>query len=157
MDNDEKRTSFAKEAVRRINDNKVEGDIVECGVWMGGMTMLMVFENMKQDTTRQFWLFDTFEGLPEPTHEKDDPRAKQIYADIVSGKQTESNVKRYKNRGIIDGKWNYGAIDIVANNMRYTGYPQERFHFVKGKVEDTLPATNLPEKNAILRLDLLGH
>ena len=38
---------FAREAVQRINEKKIIGDIVECGVWMGGMTMLMVFENMK--------------------------------------------------------------------------------------------------------------
>ena len=36
--------------------------------------------------------------------------------------------------------------------MRTTGYPDDRIHYVKGKVEDTIPAT-LPEQIAVLRLD----
>ena len=144
---------FAKEAVNKINDNNVEGDIVECGVWMGGMTMLMVFQNMKQDTTRQFWLFDTFEGLPEPSHEKDDPRAKAMYSEINTGQKTDKIMSYEERMTLIDGKWNYGPLDIVMNNLRYTGYPQEHFHFIQGKVEDTLPITTLPDKIAILRLD----
>lgn len=147
--------TFAKEAIAKINANGVEGDIVECGVWMGGMTMYMIFQNMKQTnhTSRHFWLFDTFEGLPEHSHEKDDPRAKKVYAELQSGGQTSYVTSQVNKRGIIDGKWNYGPIDIVLNNLRYTGYPQENFHLVKGKVEDTLSVTKLPEKIAILRLD----
>lgn len=144
---------FAKEAVRRINENQIVGDIVECGVWMGGMTMLMVFENMKQDVSRHFWLFDTFDGLPEPDPEKDDPRANRVYADLQAGKQSKGVKSRTKTGAILDGKWDYGPIDIVKNNLLYTGYPQENFHLVEGKVEDTLPVTQLPEKIAILRLD----
>lgn len=33
-----------------------------------------------------------------------------------------------------------------------TGYPQERLHFVRGRVEDTLPE-QAPERIALLRLD----
>jgi hypothetical protein len=107
---------------------------------MGGMTMLMVFENMKYDTSRHFWLFDTFNGLPEPEHEKDDPRAKQTWSALQTG--VERKPKHGQDQidtGMLDGKWNYGPIDIVKNNLRYTGYPFENFHFIEGKVEDTLP------------------
>jgi hypothetical protein len=143
---------FAKEAVRRINQNKIVGDIVECGVWMGGMTMLMVFENMKEDTSRHFWLFDTFDGLPEP-EAKDGARANRIYNDLKQGRNNKKIVADTARGTMLDGKWNFGPIDIVMNNLGYTGYPQENFHLVKGKVEDTLPVTPLPEKIAILRLD----
>jgi hypothetical protein len=37
--------------------------------------------------------------------------------------------------------------------MYYTHYPRDKIHFIKGKVEDTLPITKLPEKIALLRLD----
>uniref|UniRef100_A0A6U4GBG6 Macrocin O-methyltransferase n=2 Tax=Phaeomonas parva TaxID=124430 RepID=A0A6U4GBG6_9STRA len=39
------------------------------------------------------------------------------------------------------------------NAMAFTNYPRDKFHFIKGKVEDTLPVTKLPDKIAILRLD----
>ena len=143
----ESHLDFANGAIRRINDNQtwVEGDIVECGVWKGGMTMAMVFENMKTNVDRHFWLFDTFEGMPEPSDKKDDPRAKKIFKDLAEGHETDNFIE--------DDKWCYGPLDVVRNNIAYTGYPEENFHYIKGKVEDTLPVTKLPEKIAILRLD----
>jgi hypothetical protein len=48
--------------------------------------------------------------------------------------------------------WCYAPIDEVMKNAFDTGYPGERFHFVKGKVEDTIP-NEIPEKIALLRLD----
>ena len=33
-----------------------------------------------------------------------------------------------------------------------TAYPKEKVHFIKGKVEDTIPA-EIPDKIAVLRLD----
>ena len=143
---------FANRAIKRINNNQtwVDGDIVECGVWKGGMTMAMVFENMKTNIDRHFWLFDTFEGMPEPSDRKDDPKAKKIYNDLVEGRKPKqlTHIEH-----IEDKKWCYGPLDIVRNNMAYTGYPEQNFHFIKGKVEDTLLTTELPDKIAILRLD----
>jgi len=40
----------------------------------------------------------------------------------------------------------------VQANLGRTGYPAERIHYVKGKVEETIPAT-LPSRIALLRLD----
>lgn len=37
-------------------------------------------------------------------------------------------------------------------NLESTGYPLERMHFIKGKVEDTIPA-RIPDAIALLRLD----
>ena len=96
---------FAREAVQRINENKIIGDIVECGVWMGGMTMLMVFENMKSDITRHFWLFDTFDGLPEPDV-KDGTRANKIYNDLQTGVQSKKIVNDHKHGTMLNNKWN---------------------------------------------------
>src|SRR5436309_2758654 len=42
---------------------KVEGCIVECGVWRGGMSA-GISEILGGD--RRYILFDSFEGLPEP-------------------------------------------------------------------------------------------
>jgi hypothetical protein len=40
----------------------------------------------------------------------------------------------------------------VKNNLYSTGYPRENIIFIKGKVEETIPAV-IPDKIAILRLD----
>jgi hypothetical protein len=40
----------------------------------------------------------------------------------------------------------------VKQNLLSTGYPAERLHFIKGKVEDTIPGT-CPDRIALLRLD----
>jgi hypothetical protein len=111
--------------------------------------------NQRNNTDRNFWLFDTFEGLPEPTSDKNGIVAQQIYRDIHDTNKEKSKdvVNREKRRSIESGKWNYGPLDVVKNNVYYTGYPKERIHFVQGKVEDTLPKTILPDKIAVLRLD----
>ena len=57
--------------------------------------MLMVFENMKSDITRHFWLFDTFDGLPEPDV-KDGTRANKIYNDLQTGVQSKKIVNDHK-------------------------------------------------------------
>lgn len=59
------------QAVNYISKNNINGDFVECGVWRGGSSMmsaLTLLEN--KDTSRNLYLYDTFEGMSEPT-EKD--------------------------------------------------------------------------------------
>ena len=150
---DQRQFEIALDAVIQVNKEKIPGDIVECGVWKGGMSMSMAIVNLRYDTQRHFWLFDTFEGLPEPTSEFDDERAKKHYSDLNAGLMTEKVKNSLVNRGMEEGKWNYGPLDVVKNNMRYTTYPSENIHFIKGKVEETLLNSALPEKIAILRLD----
>lgn len=52
--------------------NRIEGDIVECGAWKGGMIAGMV-KVLGED--RAYYLFDSFKGLPE-VKEIDGPDAK---------------------------------------------------------------------------------
>lgn len=51
-----------------------------------------------------------------------------------------------------EGVWCEAGLEDVQTNLWSTGYPRERIHFCKGKVEDTIPDT-LPENIALLRLD----
>jgi hypothetical protein len=48
--------------------------------------------------------------------------------------------------------WAFASLEDVQKNLASTGYPMDRVRFVKGKVEDTIPA-GAPEKIAFLRLD----
>jgi len=49
--------------------------------------------------------------------------------------------------------WCYAPLEEVQNNMARTGYPQDRIHFVKGKVEETITPESGPREIALLRLD----
>ena len=54
-------------SIQYIADNKISGDIVECGVWRGG-NMVMVAEMLKRlKTFRKLWLYDTYEGMTKPS------------------------------------------------------------------------------------------
>jgi len=132
---------FVYKAVEYVITNNIPGDFVECGVWKGGNIMMIALTLLKlNNTERKIYLFDTFEGMSEPT-EKDVDYINQE-ADLT-----------WKNSQKDDhNEWCYSSIDEVKNNIYSTGYPKDKFVFVKGKVEDTLPGT-IPDNISILRLD----
>jgi hypothetical protein len=124
-------------AARHIADHKIEGAIVECGVWKGGCAAIMAEAFMTANDSRDFYLYDTYEGMSEPTeHDRS----------MSTGHSAETLYEAY------EGDWSVGALEIVKKVMGKTGLPETHTHFVKGKVEDTLPET-APEKIALLRLD----
>ena len=130
------------QGVHHVDDKRVPGDIVECGVWRGGSSMLAALALLHLgDEHRQLYLYDTFEGMSEPTERDRD----------LSGAQVLDNWTRHKGRKD-DPVFAFGSLEEVRANMARTGLPAERTHFVKGKVEETIPAT-LPDRIALLRLD----
>ncbi|MCP4367778.1 MAG: macrocin O-methyltransferase [Deltaproteobacteria bacterium] len=54
------------ELAMHIEEKKFDGAFVECGVWNGGSAAI-VAELAKHNRRRHLWLFDSWEGLPEPT------------------------------------------------------------------------------------------
>lgn len=129
------------EAADYITRQGVVGDIVECGVWRGGSSMMMAL-SLKQrgDQSRELYLYDTYEGMSTPTGE--DVSMHGAAAD----KKYDSTLK--------DGHsdWCFASLEDVQRTMKLTEYDAAKVHFVKGKVEDTIPGT-IPEKIAVLRLD----
>jgi O-methyltransferase len=53
-------------AVCEVLERGVPGAIVECGVAQGGCAGLMALANESSAQPRLVWLFDSYEGLPEP-------------------------------------------------------------------------------------------
>lgn len=140
---------FLWDEIAFLNKQSVDGAIVECGVWAGGATLTMVYAQLHTgSTSRSFWLFDTFQGLPPPSHPRDDPRAKHVYSKISQG-----DGQSYGYKKTIGGRWNYAPLQLVQAVLDLSGYPSTRLHFVKGPVETTLSSSYLPEKIALLRLD----
>jgi O-methyltransferase len=127
-------------AVDHIVRHRIEGDIVECGVWRGGSMMAVALALLARgDASRHLYLYDTFEGMSEPTE-----------ADrSLSGEPARQQLDRTARDKPL---WAVASLEDVQANLWSTGYPRERIHFVKGKVEDTIPAT-LPARIALLRLD----
>ncbi len=66
-----------------LNEN-VEGSFVECGVWKGGSAAIMGLVLKRAGANRTLHLFDSFEGLPEPTSD-DGARAAEISGGRSSG------------------------------------------------------------------------
>eukprot|EP00392_Amoebophrya_sp_AT5.2_P013336 g13454.t1 len=112
-------------------------------------------------TTRDLYLYDTFEGMPIELDATDvSAYVVKTYEKIKRTKATEEGEREFlESTGKMyhDGeriRWNYGSLDMVKQNLHSTGYSKSRLHFVKGRVEDTLQvAENLPKKIALLRLD----
>ena len=55
------------QAISYIYKSKIEGDLVECGVFMGGSSMMMAhcmkrYQKDLQDK-KKLWLYDTFAGM----------------------------------------------------------------------------------------------
>jgi len=122
------------EGVKYIEKNNIHGDVVECGVWKGGSMMAAALCLLRLDSTsRHLYLFDTFEGMPKP-----EP------VDIDSaGRPAQS---------VLESIPCNASLEEVRYTMMNLGYPQDKIHFIKGRVEDTIPAQS-PPRIALLRLD----
>ncbi len=137
----EARLAAVCDAVRYVETRGIEGDIVECGVWKGGSSMALALALLEQgSTSRSLYLYDTFEGMSEPT---------QHDTEVHGGATAKSLLAQSDKEALV---WAYSPLDEVKGNLASTGYPAELIHFIKGKVEDTIPET-IPERIAILRLD----
>ncbi len=131
-------------AIEYVVRHKIPGDLVECGVWNGGSVLLMALALMHfGDTSRKIYLYDTFEGMPQP---EDVDRN----WDGVPALPTWEEKKRKEPDA---PNWGFGGTVAMVQEVVYaSGYPKENFVFVKGMVEDTLPA-HKPEQISLLRLD----
>ena len=130
------------EAVAYLARNRIPGDIVECGVWKGGSSMMaaLALAHHGDDGSRRLWLYDTFTGMPEPGPQD---------VKLDGGDSAE---KWREHKALEHNGWNYGPLDDVRANMARTGFPAERMVLVPGKVEETL-AVQRPQRIALLRLD----
>jgi len=130
------------EAVRYVIKNGITGSIVECGVWQGGSIMATAIKLKKMNSIdKDLFLFDTFEGMPKPTNVDID----------YTGVPAHEEFERLKINNH-SSNWARVPLEEVKKAVYSTGYPKEKIHFVKGKVENTLPA-NAPNSISILRLD----
>jgi hypothetical protein len=110
----------------------IQGCIVECGVWRGGMIAGLA-ELLGPE--REYFLFDSFEGLP--------PVAEIDGAFAIEWQKPENALKNFNNVK--------APIEAAEAAMKKSGVP--RYRIVKGWFRDTLPNFKPAEEIALLRLD----
>jgi O-methyltransferase len=127
-------------AVRYLVANRIPGEIVECGVWRGGSMQAVAYTLLNLGAAdRDLHLFDTFEGMPPP-------------ADVdrrLGGESAESLMQSGPRPALVRA---VAGLDDVRAGMERTGYPNDRIHYHRGKVEDTIPDA-APGEISLLRLD----
>lgn len=127
-----KRLDNLEFCVREIVKNKIEGDLIELGVWRGGATIFMraLLKDMNV-TDKCVWVADSFEGLPVPDKSKypadKDDKHHTFAALAISMEQVKHNFDKY---GLLD----------------------DQVKFLKGWFKDTLPKAPI-QKLSLLRLD----
>ncbi|ALG75692.1 hypothetical protein VY88_28810 [Azospirillum thiophilum] len=129
-------------AVHHVVDAGIPGDFVECGVWRGGSVMVMALALLQRGVTdRTIHLFDTFQGMSPPSD-----------CDVSLLNESAAHLLETQDPQDPKSVWCLASLDEVRRNVLSTGYPEDRFHFVPGRVEDTIPAT-APAGISLLRLD----
>jgi|SRR5579859_2952686 O-methyltransferase len=120
-------------AVRYIAENEIAGDLLECGVLLGGASLAAaMFCDHFGLTGRKHFLFDSFMGFPRDVVETD-----------FSGKSVSLGPSR-RFRATVEA--------LIARS----GLDPTRFVLVEGDVRETLPHAGV-DRLSLLRLDTDDH
>ena len=126
------------DCTRKVLERRIPGDLVECGVAQGGSALLIAMVNKHfGDSSRQIWLFDSYEGLPDPTPD-----------DFKEGR-TGSHIRPLPKGSCL------GTIEEVSRLLfTENGLNPKVIRMEKGWFQDTLPVI-APKIGSIslLRLD----
>jgi O-methyltransferase len=108
----------------------VGGSFIECGVYDGG-TAAVIATMARENINRHVWLFDSWDGFPEPDENDIDFEPESAYSEGYSC--SEERVK-----------------ELLFNRM---SLDDTRIHVVKGSFSDTLPKSD----TGIIALLHLNH
>jgi len=137
---DEERARSLLAIARQLDDEGVAGNFVELGVARGGSAGLLGLAARRSPIPRRVWLFDSFEGLPEPT-ERDGAEAAAYAGPRRAGGQLLT-IERC-----------VGTLDTVRTFLLDAlRLPAQTFEFVPGWFQDMLPTFDAPPI-ALLHID----
>jgi hypothetical protein len=112
---------------KRIEKEKVPGDVIECGVCNGGTAALLARFATRSQLARTMWLLDSFQGMPVTTAEDGESAKAHI------GKEV-------------------GDIGRVKRALERVGADMSRVRIVPGWFQDTFPSVSAP-RIALLNID----
>lgn len=127
------------------NINRLQGDIIECGVWKGGFSVFL--SHLFND--RKIWVCDSF-GSSAFQPIKDAKYKNLTYHNIAQGKMVE----RFQQGDDMGMRVELSNVKWVFDNYGLKDDP--RIQFVEGFVNKTLPNINI-NKIALLRIDVDGY
>ena len=114
------------------NGLKIEGDLIECGVYRGFASAVAChYLNFQKFTKKKLFLFDTWDGIP---NDQLDNIRKQY--DIIN--------KKYKSKD-----------NLLIVEKRFRKF--KNVIKVKGKIPDIFKSIKLPKKISFLHLDMNTH
>lgn len=120
---------------------KTEGDIVECGTWLGGFGIFLALTFPE----KRVWICDSFNGFQPVENGLFEYKGSTVHTPDYDNR---CPLNRFSHKSI------KAPIDVVRKNFEEYGLVEgERIKFVKGYVKDTLPTTTI-EKIALLRVDV---
>jgi O-methyltransferase len=127
-----KRLANARFCVESVLEDGIPGDLIETGVWRGGMSIFMRGVLKAYGVTdRKVWLADSFQGLPAP------------------------DTAHYPSDAVLDlSEWDILSVgvDQVRHNFERYGLLDDQVQFIVGWFRDTLANAPLNDL-AVLRLD----
>ena len=95
---------------------------------------------------REMYLFDTFEGMPDAS-DSDVDHFGRLASEMLPRERRLAPDEQKRSTLLA-----YSTLDEVQRNMETTRYPAHLIHYVKGRVEETIPSQS-PANIALLRLD----
>jgi O-methyltransferase len=127
-----KRLDNVQQCVEDVLRHNVPGDLIEAGVWRGGVPILMrAVLRVYGVTDRIVWVADSFEGLPAP-NVRDYPADRGF------------DLTMFKSLAV--------SIDEVRANFLRFGLLDRQVEFLKGWFKNTLPGAPIT-RLAVMRLD----
>ncbi len=129
---DDNRCNHLWQVLEEIADRKIEGDLVETGVYKGGTSIIMAYFNKQYKLNKRIWCCDSFKGCPDP-------------------KETRLGAHHDETHGKGDFTCD---LQTVKNNFMKYEVLSKHIEFVEGWFEDTMPrVASRIDKIALLRFD----
>ncbi len=133
------------QSIAYLENHRIPGAIVECGVWKGGSMMAAALAlRALGSTQRQLVLCDTFAGMTGPAPIDVDWQGRRA-EDLLRLPTAEGDTYRARS-----------SRAAVEQALLRTRYPWEKLIFVEGDVKETIP-NKAPTHIALLRLDTDWH
>jgi O-methyltransferase len=153
------RMQAVMDSMRHVWRRNIPGDIVECGVFMGGNVALCLSEMAKLNITdKKFWAYDTFDGVPK-SELIDTDREIELHSEgLGNSVETWYDEEDHWCRCPLEKvELNVENIlgQLLPDEFEYTpeGYIYKKVNYIKGSVIETIP-DQLPDQIAFARLDM---
>ena len=125
------------QSLKYINDEKIDGDIVECGVYNGNTLAFIGEINDELNLNKRIWGYDTFNGFVENSFTDKD-------IDFKTGKKVKS----------VSADIFYSLDDVKKNIIQNNNKNFQKYTLIEGDILETLNIKdNVPNKISFLRLD----